>query len=72
MLFRLIDIPGPDVPEAAGNAVEFGRKFGAFLGLIATAGIAYAGWRATPRARPSRLPRPHRRLRLRRSRRPTV
>ena len=26
VLFRLIDIPGPDVPEAAGNAVDFGRK----------------------------------------------
>jgi hypothetical protein len=46
VLFRLIDIPGPDVPEAAGNAVEFGRKIGVFLGLVATAGIAYGGWRA--------------------------
>ena len=43
VLFRLIDLPTPDV-SAAG--VDFGRKIGVFLGLIATAGIAYGGWRA--------------------------
>jgi hypothetical protein len=46
VLFRLIDIPAPDVPSVAENSVDFGRKFGIFLGLIATAGIAYGGWRA--------------------------
>jgi hypothetical protein len=43
VLFRLIDLPTPDI-SAAG--VDFGRKIGIFLGLIATAGIAYGGWRA--------------------------
>jgi hypothetical protein len=46
VLFRLIDIPAPDVPSVAENSVDFGRKFGIFLGLVATAGIAYGGWRA--------------------------
>jgi len=66
VLFRLIDIPGPDVPEAAGNAIEFGRKFGLFLGLLATVGITYGGWRAnaespagtTPAATPPPPPPP--------------
>ena len=42
VLFRLIDLPTPDL----GDQVDFGRKFGAFLGLIATVGISYGGWRA--------------------------
>jgi hypothetical protein len=46
VLFRLIDLPTPD----GGGGVDFGRKFGVFLGLIATAGIAYAGWRANEEA----------------------
>jgi hypothetical protein len=46
VLFRLIDIPGSDVPSVAESSVDFGRKIGVFLGLIATAGIAYGGWRA--------------------------
>jgi hypothetical protein len=45
-LFRLIDIPAPDVPAAAQSSVDFGRKIGLFLGVLATAGIAYGGWRA--------------------------
>jgi hypothetical protein len=47
VLFRLIDIPAPDVPAIAQDSVDFERKIGLFLGLIATAGIAYGGWRAT-------------------------
>jgi hypothetical protein len=46
VLFRLIDIPGPDVPSVAESSVDFGRKIGVFVGLVATAGIAYGGWRA--------------------------
>jgi len=45
-LFRLIDIPAPDIPAAAESSVDFGRKIGLFLGVLATAGIAYGGWRA--------------------------
>jgi hypothetical protein len=47
VLYRLIDLPTPDI-SAAG--VDFGREIGAFLGLIATAGIAYGGWRANEEA----------------------
>lgn len=46
VLFRLIDLPTPD----GGGGVDFGRKIGIFLGLIATVGIAYAGWRANEEA----------------------
>ena len=44
VLFRIVDIPAPDVPSVAGDAIDFGRKFGIFLGLIASGGIAYGGW----------------------------
>jgi hypothetical protein len=43
VLFRLIDLPTPDL---SAPGVDFGRKIGIFLGLVATAGIAYGGWRA--------------------------
>lgn len=43
VLFRIIDLPTPDV---AAPGIDFGRKIGVWLGLIATAGIAYGGWRA--------------------------
>jgi hypothetical protein len=46
VLFRLIDIPAPDVPAVAEDAVDFGRKIGPFLAVLAAAGIAYGGWRA--------------------------
>jgi hypothetical protein len=42
VLFRLIDLPTPDL----GGGVDFGRKWGIFVGLLATAGVAYGGWRA--------------------------
>jgi hypothetical protein len=66
VLFRLIDIPGPDVPSVAESSVDFGRKIGVFVGLVATAGIAYGGWRAnaespaesTPAAAPPPAPSP--------------
>jgi purine-cytosine permease-like protein len=47
VLFRVIDIPAPDVPESAADAVDFERKIGLFLALIATAAMAYGGWRST-------------------------
>ena len=47
VLFRLIDLPTPDV---GGAGIDFSRKFGIFLGLIATAGVAYGGWRANEEA----------------------
>jgi hypothetical protein len=43
VLFRLIDLPTPDISV---SGVDFSREIGIFLGLIATAGIAYGGWRA--------------------------
>jgi hypothetical protein len=67
VLFRLIDIPAPDVPAVADDAVDFGRKIGIFVGLIAAGGIAYGGWRAnmespagtgTPAAPPAAPPPP--------------
>jgi hypothetical protein len=39
ILYRLIDTPGV-------SFLEYDRKFGVFLGLIAAAGIAFGGWRA--------------------------
>jgi hypothetical protein len=47
VVFRLIDLPTPDV-EASG--IDFSRKFGIFLGLIAAAGVTYGGWRANEEA----------------------
>jgi hypothetical protein len=44
ILFRLIFPPGVDT--GVDVDVDMGRKIGAFLGLIAAAGIAYGGWRA--------------------------
>jgi hypothetical protein len=47
VLFRLLDLPTPDL---GGEGVDFSRKFGIFLGLIATVGISYGGWRANEEA----------------------
>ena len=43
IVFRLIS--PPDFGDL-GGAVDETRKIGAFLGLIATAGVAYGGWQA--------------------------
>jgi hypothetical protein len=56
ILFRLIFTPGFDV-EGLDIDVDLGRKIGIFLGLIAAAGIAYGGWRAT-QEQPTPLPGP--------------
>lgn len=47
VLFRLIDLPTLDVST---EGVDFSRKFGIFLGLIAAVGVAYGGWRANEEA----------------------
>ena len=44
VLYRIVSLPGPDVEQVAGVGVEFGRKFGIFLGLIAAGGVAYGGY----------------------------
>jgi hypothetical protein len=49
ILFRLIFTPGVDI-GGVDIDVDLGRKIGVFLGLIAAAGIAYGGWRASNEA----------------------
>jgi hypothetical protein len=46
VLFRIIDIPHEDVPAIIEDSVDFSRKIGAFLGLIAAGGIAFGGYTA--------------------------
>lgn len=46
VIFRIIDIPHEDVPSAFEDEVDFSRKIGAFLGLIAAGGIAFGGYTA--------------------------
>ena len=46
VLFRLIDIPIAGIDVQAGDDVATSRGAGAFLALLATAGIAYGGRRA--------------------------
>jgi hypothetical protein len=46
VLWRIIDLPTPDISSIGPVKVDFSRKIGVFLGLIATAGVAYGGWRA--------------------------
>ena len=41
-VFRIIDIPAGDVPDE----VDLSRKIGIFIALVASAAVAYAGWRA--------------------------
>jgi hypothetical protein len=41
VLFRIVDIPGGDVPDS----VDLSRKIGIFIALIAAAAVAYGGWR---------------------------
>jgi hypothetical protein len=47
VLFRIISPPDLSVGGlSAGDAVDTTRKFGVFLGLIASAGVAYGGYTA--------------------------
>ena len=46
VLYRLIELPGPGHgADVAGAGIDFGRRFGIFLGLIAAGGVAYGGYR---------------------------
>ena len=53
VLFRLIDLP---TPNDLGTGIDFSRKFGLFLGVIAAGGITYGGWRANEEAPVSSTP----------------
>jgi hypothetical protein len=46
ILFRILDIPAGDVPDAVEDSVDLGRKIGVFLSLIAAGGIAFGGYTA--------------------------
>jgi len=48
VIYRIIDPPGPSVEgfELEDLGVSIGRSIGVWLGLIASAAIAYGGWRA--------------------------
>jgi hypothetical protein len=41
ILYRLLDVPGPDV-----DGVDVGRKIGIFIGLLAAGGVTYGGYSA--------------------------
>jgi hypothetical protein len=58
VVYRILDVPGSDVSSFGGVDVDFSRKIGIFLGLVATAGIAYGGWRANEEAPVSSTPAP--------------
>ena len=44
VLWRIIDLPTPDISSIGSVKVDFSRKIGVFLGLIAAAGITYGGY----------------------------
>lgn len=46
VVYRILDVPGPDIPAAVQSNIDFGRKIGLFLGLVASAGVAYGGYRS--------------------------
>lgn len=52
ILFRLVFAPGVDT-AGADLDVDLGRRIGLFLGLLASAGIAYGGWRAMGETAPA-------------------
>ena len=61
VIYRILDVPGPDIPAAVQSNIDFGRKIGLFLGLVASAGVAYGGYRSmseTPRTTGSPPPVP--------------
>lgn len=49
ILFRLIDMPIPDVDLVRGDRADASRGAGLFLALVATACIAFGGRLARPR-----------------------
>jgi hypothetical protein len=42
----LIDLPESDVTAIAGDSTSVGREIGGFIALVASGGVAYAGFRA--------------------------
>jgi prepilin signal peptidase PulO-like enzyme (type II secretory pathway) len=44
VIYRIIDVPDGGIPEGLG--VDVGRAIGVWLGLIASAALAYGGWLA--------------------------
>jgi hypothetical protein len=56
VLWRIIDLPTPDGGSFGPVSVDFSRKIGVFLGLIATAAVAYGGWRAMEESPASATP----------------
>jgi hypothetical protein len=47
VLYRLIDTPAPD---GLPDSVDFTRKLGLFIGLVAAGGMAYGGFQTTKEA----------------------
>src|SRR5215211_4271083 len=47
VLFRVIDLPASDIHTVGGDSIEFGRRIGLLLGLLAAAGVAYGVNEAT-------------------------
>jgi hypothetical protein len=45
-LLALIDLPEPGVAALPGDTAGVGREIGGFVGLVAAAGIAFAGYAA--------------------------
>jgi hypothetical protein len=45
-LVGLVDLPEADVAAIGGDSAAVGRKIGGFVALVASGGIAYAGYQA--------------------------
>jgi len=43
VIFRILSVPDGDIPDGLDAGIDIGRKFGLFIGLIAAAGVAFAG-----------------------------
>jgi hypothetical protein len=53
VLFRLIDVPEPDIPLVGGDFVEVQRRLGIFVALLAAAAIAAGGGATRTRSAPA-------------------
>ncbi|MBJ7355169.1 MAG: hypothetical protein JHC98_10105 [Thermoleophilaceae bacterium] len=47
IILRIIDKPGPDIPDIAGVDIGIGLKFGIFVGLVGAALVAFGGFKQT-------------------------
>lgn len=45
IILRILDKPGPDIPETAGLSISIGIKFGIIVALIGAALIVFGGFR---------------------------